>query len=109
MNAEFQKPKYCVVCGNVIGYMDDPEVNYWSLCAKKYCDTCRPIVRRNQNTNWYRKKRWDQKQTIKLQASTLAEYVKQLNMVKEENRLLRIQIMQLRQEVETVLSSFQSK
>lgn len=105
MSVDFQEPKCCIMCGNVIGYMDDPEANYWSLCARKYCDTCRPIANRNRNTEWYRKKRWDQKQIIQLQAGTLTEYIRQLDMVKEENRLLRIQIMQLRQEVETVLQS----
>lgn len=88
---------YCASCGKWIGNHntgDTPWGNksYFSIIRTKYCKECRKKVVNSQTAfrlyNLRKRKKWLDK-----------EKLSQLELLKEENELLRLQIIELRKDI----------
>jgi len=90
--------KYCKFCGSYLGDTktcidnEGNEINYFSIIAKKYCDEHAKLAREQSNTVNLHNYRQRQKMIRK------AEKTK-LELIEEENKLLRMRNMQLRVQV----------
>lgn len=81
--------KYCSVCGKLISDLDDPATDYFRHIRLKYCTVCRDTMEHLQGVarvqEYRRRKRArDHERDI------------QLDLLKEENELLRQRIAALR-------------
>lgn len=81
--------KYCAVCGKLISDLDDPATDYFRHIRLKYCTFCRDTMEHLQGVarvqEYRRRKRArDHERDI------------QLDLLKEENELLRQRIAALR-------------
>lgn len=81
--------KYCSVCGTLISDLDDPGTDYFRHIRLKYCPTCRGTMEHLQGVarvqEYRRRKRArDHERDI------------QLDLLKEENELLRKRLEALR-------------
>ena len=91
--------KYCKICGLYLGdtvtCIDGSgcEIDYYSIIARKYCPECAAMVRRQNNTVDLHNYRQRQK------ALKRAEKTR-LELLEEENRLLRERIARMRAEQE---------
>lgn len=85
--------KYCLFCGVLISDLNDPECNFYRHIRLKYCDSCRSMVERFQNCNRGSNLRQRKKQKEKFRDE-------QLELLRNENELLRENIRQLREEAE---------
>lgn len=92
--------KYCTVCGDWIGnyftgFTPDGERSFQSIIRMKYCKLCRPKMISQQTKARLQKLRESNKQKRK------AEKTK-LQLLTEENEILRNKIIQLREEGQNV-------
>lgn len=83
--------KTCVRCGAVIAY--ECTADWYAYIRMKYCDTCREEVTRKQTAERMRRLR-------KRRRLENAERKTQLELLKEENELLRRRVQQLRERTE---------
>lgn len=81
--------KYCSVCGKLISDLDDPATDYFRHIRLKYCTFCRDTMEHIQGTNRVRAYRERKRQRDKARDE-------QLQLLKEENALLRKRIAALR-------------
>ena len=81
--------KYCAVCGKLISDLDDPATDYFRHIRLKYCTFCRDTMEHIQGVNRVREYRKRKRQQDK-------ERDEQLQLLKEENALLRKRIAALR-------------
>ena len=90
--------KYCKFCGQYLGDTitcidsSGQEISYYSIIARQYCSECAKKAREQSNTVNLHNYRQRQKLIRK------AEKTK-LDLLEEENELLRMQIMQLRAKI----------
>lgn len=79
----------CVICGTYLGnYLTG---DYYSLIRTKYCPVCKDQVRRQQKRVWQHDRRHCDKLTRKAEKD-------QLQLLKQENELLRERIRKLKEE-----------
>lgn len=90
--------KYCVICGEWIGNYNTGETpdgikSYYSIIRLKYCNQCRPMMINQQTKirlhNLNQRKRQERKQERT-----------RLELLEEENKLLRKYVSELRQQLE---------
>lgn len=84
-----QDKKYCICCGTLIS--DINSADYFKHIRVKYCPTCRDLMKRYQSAARQYNFRQKQKQINKLRDD-------RLQLLAEENELLRQRIIQLREE-----------
>lgn len=85
--------KYCLFCGTLISDLNDPECNYYRHIRIKYCDNCRGMVEHFQASNRAYNFRQRRKEKEKFRDE-------QIELLREENAILRANIRQLREETE---------
>lgn len=90
--------KFCSVCGNWIGNYNTGETpegikSYYSIIRSKYCSRCRPMMI-DQQTRLRLHNMRERNKRLKKQERT------KLELLEEENNLLRQYIVQLREELE---------
>lgn len=83
--------KRCKMCGVIISDLDNPATDYYRHIRLKYCDTCRQTQTRLQAAA-----RMQQLRDRKRQKDRYRD--EQLLLLQEENRLLRLRVVQLREE-----------
>lgn len=83
--------KYCAMCGALISDLDDPRTDLYRHIALKYCPTCRETAARMSLNA--RVKRWRERKRKKEQYRD-----EQLELLREENELLRARIAELRRD-----------
>ena len=81
--------KYCSVCGKLISDLDDPATDYFRHIRLKYCTFCRDTMEHIQGVNRVRQYRERKRQRDK-------ERDTQLDLLRQENELLRQRIAVLR-------------
>lgn len=88
-----ESKKYCQMCGKLISDLDDPGTDYYKHIGLKYCPICRETSDRLKVAARMREYR-------KRKKARNRERDMQLDLLKEENELLRQRVAQLRQSVE---------
>lgn len=83
--------KHCKMCGQMISDLDSPDTDYYRHLPLKYCDTCRQTAERTQAAARMQRLRERKRQKDKYRDE-------QLELLKEENELLRKRVQQLREE-----------
>lgn len=83
--------KYCAMCGALIGNLNDPNEDYYSFIARKYCPVCAKTAERMHLNN--RVRAWRARKRQKEQYRD-----EQIALLKEENELLRQRIAELRRD-----------
>lgn len=81
--------KFCVMCGRLISDLDDPATDYFRHIRLKYCPVCRETAEHLQGVDRVKRYRERKRKRDK-------ERDTQLDLLKEENELLRKRIEQLR-------------
>lgn len=82
--------KYCQVCNKLISNIDQSD--FYSFIRIKYCDNCRAEVKRQQTLARVHALRQRKKQ-IEIERNT------QLELLKQENELLRQNIIRLKENI----------
>lgn len=82
--------KYCEMCGTLISDLDDPRTDYFAHIARRYCPTCAKTAERMHLNA--RVKRWRERKRKKD-----AFRDEQLELLRQENELLRQRITELRE------------
>lgn len=85
--------KYCERCGAYIGNIETWEKGYYSFIRTKYCDRCRDELSKRHAKERAKKYRKRNQKVGKAEST-------QLDLLKEENDLLRRNIIKLREELE---------
>ena len=91
--------KYCKICGTYLGDTktcidaQGCEIDYFSIISRKYCPSCGAWAREQNNRVYLHNFRQRQKQLRQAEKN-------RLQLLEEENELLRRQIMKLRSEIE---------
>ncbi|MBQ1371627.1 MAG: hypothetical protein IIY70_01730 [Oscillospiraceae bacterium] len=88
-----ESKKYCQMCGKLISDLDDPTTDYYKHIGLKYCAYCRETSDRLKvaaRMQEYRKRK----------KARNRERDMQLELLRQENELLRQRVAQLRQSVE---------
>ena len=86
--------KYCERCGKLIG--DAYETDFFAYIRMKYCDECKVQVRREKNAQRMKDFRRKNREINKAKNE-------QLELLKEENEMLRLQIIRMRENMETFI------
>ena len=81
--------KFCAMCGRLISDLDDPATDYFRHIRLKYCPVCRETAEHLQGVD--RVKRYRERKRKRDKERDI-----QLDLLKEENELLRKRIAQLR-------------
>lgn len=82
--------KFCEMCGALIGDLNDPHTDYYAFIARRYCPTCAKTAERMHLNA--RVKAW---RARKRQKDAYRD--EQLELLKQENELLRERITELRE------------
>ncbi len=82
--------KYCAMCGRLISDLRDERTDYYRHIALKYCPTCAKTAERMHLNN--RVRAWRARKRQKEQYRD-----EQLELLREENELLRQRITELRE------------
>jgi hypothetical protein len=82
--------KFCECCGKFISDINNND--YYSHISKKYCSACSDKVKKQKNLEQVKAYRKRKKQKDKFRDE-------QLELLQEENELLRKKIIQLREDV----------
>lgn len=82
--------KYCQVCNKLICNIEQSD--FYSFIRIKYCDTCRQEVKRQQTLKRVHALR-ERKKQIEIERNT------QLELLKQENELLRQNIIRLKENI----------
>ncbi len=85
--------KYCQICGVLISDINAPGTDYYRHIPIKYCDHCRDMMNHLQGAARQRDYRQRKKKIRKLQDE-------RLQLLSEENELLKQYIIRLREQVE---------
>ena len=83
--------KYCEHCGKLIG--DAYETDFYAYIRMKYCSDCKDDVRREKNAQRMKELRRKNREVNKARKE-------QLELLREENQLLRANIIRLREQLE---------
>ena len=83
--------KYCQCCGTLISDVNSPDCDYYKHIRIKYCDICRETMKKLQGAARQYDFRQRTKQTRKLRDE-------RLQLLEEENELLRERIICLREQ-----------
>lgn len=85
--------KYCARCGAYIGNIETWEKGYYSFISTRYCERCRDEVKKRhekERSRNYRKRNRNRNQAEDIQ----------LDLLKQENELLRRNIIKLREQLD---------
>lgn len=91
--------KYCKMCGTLISNANDDSTDYFRHIALKYCPACRKLSDQQKTALRVYNLRQRKKQKDKFRDEQLILLNQQVEMMKEENELLRQKIMQLREDI----------
>lgn len=80
--------KYCIRCNKLISNIYSAD--YYSFIRIKYCSECKPIVKKEQTLKCIKESRQRKREQNKLRDM-------QLDLLKQENELLRLNIIQLKE------------
>lgn len=84
--------KFCSVCGVLISDLDDPATDYFRHIRLKYCPACRGTMEHLQGVARVQEYRRRKKQRDR-------ERDTQLELLRQENELLRQRVAQLRESI----------
>lgn len=80
--------KYCIRCNKHISNINTDD--YYSFIRIKYCPECKPIVKKEQTLKCIKESRQRKKEQNRLRDI-------QLDLLKKENELLRLNIIKLKE------------
>ena len=86
--------KYCERCGKLIGYAY--ETDCFAYIRMKYCDECKIQVRREKNAQRMKELRRKTREINKAKSE-------QLELLREENEMLRLRIIRMREDIEAFI------
>ena len=86
--------KYCERCGKLIG--DAYETDFFAYIRMKYCDECKIQVRREKNAQRMKELRRKTREINKAKSE-------QLELLREENEMLRLQIIRMRENMDAFI------
>ena len=86
--------KYCERCGKLIG--DAYNTDFFAYIRMKYCSECKVNVKREQDALRMKRLRRETREINKARKE-------QLELLKEENEMLRLQIIRMRENMETFI------
>lgn len=84
--------KRCTMCGKIISDLNDETTDYYRHIRLKYCPTCRETAEHLQGVDRVRRYRERKRQQDKARDD-------QLQLLQEENELLRQRVAQLRESI----------
>mgnify|MGYP003291365525 CR=1 FL=1 len=83
--------KYCERCGKIIG--DAYNTDFFAYIRMKYCSDCREIVNKEQTAERVKRLRRRTREINKAKSD-------QLELLKEENEMLRLMIIKMREQLD---------
>ena len=86
--------KYCERCGKIIG--DAYNTDFFAYIRMKYCPGCKEIVKREQTAERVKRLRRRTREINKARND-------QLELLREENEMLRLRIIRMRENMEAFI------